>query len=177
MKGHPYIPWYFDARGNALDLVTEAQSWWGTPFHFYSRAKGQHGGIDCLGFCEEVTAAAGLERWAFERSQEDYSRHVIQDTISNHLRGKINNDASRALAARWKEILEDDIPAMVGDLMIWKDGSTTTGRGVFHMGIMISPVIFMQCSPRLGVCEGQIDDPTYSEHLYARFRARAFPLP
>ena len=43
------------------------------------------------------------------------------------------------------------------------------------MGIMINERIFMQCAPRINVCEAQIDDPTYGDHLFAHFRARAVP--
>lgn len=172
------MSWFFSDPTNAEALVTEARSWWGTPFHFFSRAKGPQGGIDCLGFCEEVTAAAGLERWAFDRSSADYSRHVHNDTIANTLRGLDDSAASRTIAARWAElpVVERDFvdPPMPGDLVLYKDEGTT-GLGVFHMGIMISPTIFMQCAPRLGVCEAQIDDPTYSSRLLAHFRARALP--
>lgn len=173
------MTWFFEDAAHVQALRTEAASWFGTPFHFYSRAKGYDGGIDCVGFCEEVTAAAGLERWAFERSGEDYSRHVINDTIANLLRGKIENDASRTLAARWAElpVKDNDFtePPMVGDLVLYKDGSRETGSAVFHIGVMISPTIFMQCAPRIKVCEAQIDDPTYSGKLFAHFRARSLP--
>ena len=172
------MTWFFDDPNRAATLIAEAYSWAGTPFAEFSRAKGRHGGIDCAGFCEEVTAAAGLERFAFDRTEHDYSRHVHNDKILNHLRGLADNHASTELAARWTELpvvngAFIDQP-MVGDLLIMKDGGRS-GRGVFHMPIMVSPVLFMHCAPRLGVLEGQIDDPTYSDHLAAHFRARLRP--
>lgn len=193
--------WFFDDPAKAELLISEARSWWGTPFAYFSRAKGPHGGIDCVGWCEEVTAAAGLERFAFERSETDYSRHVHNNKILNHLRGLATEftelpyegwedwsrfadmpvAASLALAARWAELPVRDRdftePPMIGDLLIYKDtGRRGRGNGVFHMPLMISPTIFMQCAPYIGgVSEGQIDDPTYADHLDAHFRARATP--
>jgi hypothetical protein len=169
--------WFFSDPEKAAELVAEARSWFGTRFHFYSRMKGA--GVDCVGFCEEVTAAIGLERWAFDRKPDDYSRHVERNTIVKLLRGQEHHPAAAILAARWHEFEVNDHaftePPMVGDLVLYRDGNERLGVGVFHMGLMTNDKIFMQCAPRLNVCEAQIDDPTYGDHLFAHFRARAEP--
>ena len=94
--------WFFSDPEKADALVAEARSWFGTRFHFYSRMKGA--GVDCVGFCEEVTAAVGLERWSFERKPDDYSRHVERNTIVKLLRGQEHHPAAPILAARWAEL-------------------------------------------------------------------------
>ncbi len=169
------LKWFFADPARVDALIAEARSWWGTPFAYFSRAKGPSGGIDCMGFVEEVTATAGLERFAVARTDEDYSRHVHNDKILNNLRGLDPDPISATLAARWVElpVVDGDFvdPPMVGDLLILKDAGGR-GTGVFHMPLMISPTLFMHCAPRLGVIEGQIDDPTYRSHLVAHFRAR-----
>jgi cell wall-associated NlpC family hydrolase len=167
--------WYFEDPTRAAALIAAARSWRGTPFAMFSRAKGPHGGVDCVAFVEEVTAAAGLERFDLGRTDEDYSRHVHNDKILNHFRGLADNPNSVVIARRWDELPEKLRSApMVGDILICKDGGRIgdRGNGVFHMPIMVSPTIFMHCAPKLGVAEGQIDDPTYSDHIVAHFRAR-----
>lgn len=172
------MKWFFEDADAARKLRNECESWRGTPFAYFSRAKGPHGGIDCLGFVEEVTAAVGLESWTFERTNEDYSRHVHNDKILKHLRGQVDDPASATLFARWAEfmVVEEHFTEqpMTGDLLILKDAGGR-GNGVFHMPIMINGSIFMHCAPPIGVLEGQIDDPTYRTRLYAHFRARATP--
>lgn len=66
-------------------------------------------------------------------------------------------------------------PTMIGDLLILKDAGRhgRTGNGIFHMLVMTGRRKFTQCAPRLGVHEGNIDDPTYRKILVAHFRARA----
>lgn len=171
--------WFFEDEGRVFLLRAEAYSWTGTPFAYFSRAKGVNGGIDCLGLIEEITAAVGLERFAFERTDADYSRHIHNDKILNNLRGLDDTEASATLKARWSELQVVDgeftEAPMVGDLPIYKDAGVR-GNGVFHMPIMITSSLFIHCAPRLGVIEGQIDDPTYANHLVAHFRARATPL-
>jgi cell wall-associated NlpC family hydrolase len=55
-----------------------------------------------------------------------------------------------------------------GDLLLLR-----TGKGLWHMPVMLSPTAFMQCAFPDGVTEGDITAPNYNEHLVAAFRARA----
>lgn len=121
--------------------------------------------------------AGAIEPFTFPRTGADYSRHVHNDRILNVLRGKDDDPQSATVAARFAElsIIEGDFAEtpMPGDILILKDGSERTGLGVWHMPVMMTQRKFFHCVPRLGVCEGNIDDPTWRNHLVAHFRARA----
>jgi cell wall-associated NlpC family hydrolase len=170
--------WYFEDQSKVDLLRAEAKSWLGTRFVPFSRAKG--GGIDCVGFVEEVLAAAGLERLNFQRTDADYSRHTHNTRILDYMRGTNDDPQSKVIAARLADIPVKDHeftePPMPGDILVLKDGSDRTGLGIWHMPVMMTNRKFMQSAPRLGVCEGNIKDSTYRTHLEAHFRARATPL-
>ncbi len=173
------MSWFFDDAEAVQRLCITRDEWAGTPFAPWSRAKGPSGGVDCVGYVEELMAGAGLPRLDFPRSAHDYSRNVHNDKILNYLRGLHEDEQSARLKAIFAEfpVMENDFtePPMVGDLLILKDQGRhgRTGNGVFHMPVMIGPRKFTHCAPRLGVNEGNIEDPTYRNHLVAHFRARS----
>jgi cell wall-associated NlpC family hydrolase len=169
--------WFFSSAAAVQQLITECESWRRTPFRFGSRAKGIGGGTDCVGFCEAVMLAAGaVTQFNFPRGPEDNSRHVHNDKILNYLRGKIDDPQSAYLASRFAELPFIPQPSafnlslMPGDLLILK-----TGRGLYHMPIMMSSTAFMQCAYPQGVTEGDITAPNYRAYLVTAFRARGVP--
>jgi hypothetical protein len=172
--------WFFQDADAVQALRIEAASWERTPFAQFSKAKGVDGGIDCAGFAEAVMAAAGIGGFEIPRMANDYSRHVHNDRILDYLRGRHEDPQSALIAARFAELaVVDNDPVedlMPGDVLILKDGSNRTMLGVWHMPVMMTRRKFMHCAPRLGVCEGNIDDATYRRNFIAHFRARAIPL-
>jgi len=197
MNGHPIIPGsardsradfgdspkpFFSDATRVQALRIAAASWRLTPFRFGSRAKGKSGGIDCVGLVEELMASAGIERFHFERTPADNSRHVYNEKILNYLRGKIPGDPQSAiLHSRFEELAPlpekkqrtafihyYDPPFMPGDLLIMK-----TGKGLYHMPVLLGQAAFIQCAFPNGVSEGDILAPNYQDYLVAAFRARA----
>ena len=163
------LKWHFDDPEHVARLRHECREWHHTPFHFGSRAKGRTGGTDCVGFCEGVTSACGLESFNFKRWPSDNSRHVYNAKILLYLRGTFPDPQSKILGARWVEKPEKNL--MAGDLVLMK-----TGKGLWHMCVMLDMAAFMQCAHPDGVTEGTITAPNYSDHVETFFRARAVPL-
>jgi hypothetical protein len=84
-----------------------------------------HGGVDCVGFVEEVMREAGLPRFEFPRTDHDYSRHVHNDKILDYLRGRVDDVQSAQLATLFAELpIVDHNPVetvMPGDILVLKD--------------------------------------------------------
>jgi hypothetical protein len=192
-------PWYFDDATRVQRLRNECESWRGTPFHFGSSAKG--GGAYCVGFCKSVFVAVGVvKEFNITPGPEDMSLHVHNDKILNFLRGAADDPQSKILSSVFAELTlpaqrSDGLPAnptgcnrgeiklveqtsiggaqappisfLPGDLVLLR-----TGKGLWHMLVMLSPTAFMQCACPDGVTEGDITAPNYREHLVAAFRAR-----
>jgi cell wall-associated NlpC family hydrolase len=176
-----FVPFFSDAEA-VQRLRAAAADWRGTPFHFDARAKGKGGGVDCVGLVEEIMAAAGLERFHFKRAPGDNSRHVYNEKILQYLRGQRSDDEgqSKRLAEIFAELpLPEkkkrtafvhyyEPPFMPGDLIVMK-----TGRGLYHMPVMLSATAFIHCAFPNGVSEGDILAPNYQDYLVAAFRARS----
>jgi cell wall-associated NlpC family hydrolase len=173
--------WFFADESRVALLLSAAEEWNLTPFRFGSRAKGKDGGIDCVGLVEEIMAAAGIERFHFERTPADNSRHVYNEKILDYLRGKYPDPQSKRLLEIFAEL--DPLPEkkqrtafihyyeppfLPGDLLIMK-----TGRGLYHMPVMLTETTFIQCAFPGGVSEGDILAPNYQDYLVAAFRARS----
>jgi hypothetical protein len=179
--------WFFSDPAAVAKLYREAFDWTHdragrrapTPFRFGSSVKGATGGTDCVGLVEQLMAASGIERFNFPREPIDNSRHAHNDKILNYLRGQHADPQSKILAARFAELplpekkkrsaflLYYDPPFMPGDLLIMK-----TGKGLWHMPVMMNDHVFIQCAFPDGVSEGDILAPNYHGYLVALFRAR-----
>jgi cell wall-associated NlpC family hydrolase len=176
--------WYFENAAAVQRLRSAAAEWEGTPFRPFSRAKGEGGGIDCVGFCEEVFVAAGVvQPFSFPRTDADYQSHRTALRILDYLRGKVTDDPQSAqIGAIFAEIrlpqLADGGDAtnlypglfMPGDLLVLRD------EGQIHLPIVLRGRRFVHCMRPDGVSEGTIHDTTFSAHFVAMFRARATPL-
>jgi cell wall-associated NlpC family hydrolase len=158
---------FFSDATRVQALRSECESWRRTPFRFGSSAKGIDGGTDCVGFCEAVLVAAGVfASFNFPRTPADNSRHVHNDKILNYLRGKIDDPQSVYLSRCFEELPLTEF--MSGDLLLLR-----TGKGLWHMCVMLSSTAFMQCAFPDGVTEGNITTSNYRKYLVAAFRARA----
>jgi cell wall-associated NlpC family hydrolase len=100
-------------------VISEAESWIGTPFHHQGRVKGRRGGVDCAMLLLEVFRGAGVitddrtipyysQQWHLHRSDEKYLEMIL------------------AFGAR-----EITTP-QPGDLAIWK-----VGRAFSHGAIVV----------------------------------------
>lgn len=79
------LPSYLNEQRARREVVAEARTWIGTPFHHEARVKGH--GVDCAMLLIEVYAAAGVvERiqpkqyppdWHLHRSEERYLNYVM----------------------------------------------------------------------------------------------------
>lgn len=136
---------------NRDDVVKEAMTWLGTPYHGHARIKGV--GVDCAQLPAAVYAACGLiddfdpsydEQWHLHREEELYLKFVFE---------------------RAKEINLDE--AESGDFLIWRFGRTFS-----HGGIMIDNCRVIHAQIEMGVI---IDDITQNSELINRPR-RAFTL-
>lgn len=181
------MTWHFEDARHVELLVTEGQSWRGTPFAQNSRAKGEGGGIDCAGFCEVLMLAslAIAAPFDFPRTRADYEGHLHNDKILDYLRGRADDEQSQILAARFAELTNIDelIPVaawphgrvvhtglIAGDLLIIE-----ARHGVWHMPVMMSDRSFMHSAFPLGVSEGDVTQGDFRDRLRAVFRARTLP--
>lgn len=170
---------FFDDAEAVQRLRNAFAEWRGTPFRPFSRAKGEGGGIDCVGFAEELLHAAGaVEKFTFPRSSADYqgNAELRAAKVLRYLRGEIEDDAQSAELARRFAELELPVERVTnpngllfqpGDLLVLQHGS------MFHLPVTLDGRRFAHCAYPNGVDEGNIHDPTFSRHLVAHFRARA----
>jgi cell wall-associated NlpC family hydrolase len=195
----PLTPSYFDDPLSAKKLYDEASSWIGTPFreyyeqdieagrkelavlmpHFVIDVKGPAGGIDCIGFVQEVFYRIGaVDKFTFHRDPADYQSHQLGEKVLDWLRGKQDDNQSKLLAAILTEIElpGSDLPEIPdnfckpGDILVLRHGP------LFHLPVIIDHARhFLNALPRLGVVQGTIQDHTFARHLQAIFRMRPTP--
>lgn len=180
--------WFFaDPKSQAL-IKSEGESWVGTPFRPYSRAKGRTGGIDCIGLAEELhRVCKSAPAFHFPRSDADYQGHAFGDRVLKWLRGEYTvgdppriGPQSKKLARIFAELKLPDVPEgehypaeffLPGDLLVMQR------KELFHMPIVYeidtpgNHVRFVNAIPRLGVVRGTLQDWSYRQHLVAAFRA------
>jgi hypothetical protein len=165
--------WFFEDSAHCAALLAEAESWIGTPFMPFSKAKGKFGGIDCVGLAEEIMRNVGASpEFHFPRTSADYQGHAFGDRILEYFRGTGPDPQSALVAARVVELLViDGEPVddpMPGDLLVLRHGE------LFHLPIVIdSERHFVNALPRLGVVRGTLQDSTFKSHFIAMFRVRA----
>ena len=168
--------WFFSDPLAQERLITAAAEWDETPYRPFSRAKGPAGGVDCVGFAEEIFVACGaVEKFSFPRTDADYQSSRAELRVLRYLRGQVADDPQSAyLASRFVEL---ELPEgrinlhpalfMPGDLLVLRDG------GQMHLPIMLRGRRFVHCMNPLGVQLGNIHDTTFSGHFDALFRARS----
>jgi cell wall-associated NlpC family hydrolase len=167
-----------------LDRVTllraEADAWLGTPYYPFSRAKGQDGGVDCLGLTEALYIACGLARegdFVFPRTAADYQSHRAELRVLKYLRGEIAEDPQ---SARLVELFEElPLPEERKNIDVGRflpgDMIALRQAGQFHLPIYLGNRFFVHCLRPLGVVISDLHDPTYATHFDAHFRPRALP--
>lgn len=164
--------WFFSDPAAVARLVAEAHALRGKPFHQVTN--------DCVWLAERLHVASGsVAAFNFPRTPTDYSRHVHNDKILDYLRGEHSDPQSASLAQTFAELplpekkqlsafrFDYEPPFMPGDLLIMR-----TGKGLYHMPVMITDRAFIQCAYPDGVSEGDILAPNYRGYLIALFRAR-----
>jgi cell wall-associated NlpC family hydrolase len=188
-------------------LLAAERAWDGTPFREFSRAQGAEGGIDCVGYVEELFIAAGVVRrgdFEFARTMADYQSSRLELRILRMLRGEVADDPqSLRLAEIFAEVelpLTDKAQCILAapdasdgerkaalkdhatqnlDPAFFLPGDLLVLRrgGEMHLPVSLGGRKITHCARPLGVQRANIHDPTYSENLDAVFRARAIASP
>ncbi len=178
-------PWFFSDPAAVTLVRNTADSWDRTPFAQGSKAKGPTGGIDCVGFVEEVMRETGVApAFNFPRSDADYKGHAHNDKIVDYLRGQKTDDPQSAQLARifaklenieelvpkaeWPNRLVINTGLMPGDLLVIQPRI-----GIWHLPIMMTDRMFKHCAFPGGVTEGDITQEDYRSRIVAIFRARS----
>jgi hypothetical protein len=152
------MTWYFDDPVNVRLLLDAADEWKGTPFRKFSRAKGPGDG-----------------EFLFSRSDADYSSAAALPRVIHYLRGQVADDPQSArLAELFAEIeIPDNTTNIAPDFFLPGDLLVLRRKGQFHVPVILARRQFINAVPALGVIEGDIHNPEFSDHLIALFRARA----
>jgi hypothetical protein len=183
--------WFFADIARVAALFAAIDECRGTPWAQHGRVAGREGGLDCVSFVEYVFTAAGVgqgREFTFLRTSADYQTARTYLRILHMLRGQDGDPQSKWLSEIFAEVplpipqgalptgetmpwLNPDSTLFVpGDLAILRHG------GMFHLPVMTRGRHFVDCVKGKGVDDGNMHDPTYSNHLIALFRARKLNL-
>ncbi len=177
--GHPARrsdKYFFEDIDHAAALLAEAESWEGTPFVAYSKAKGPGGGVDCVRLCEAIMVATGAaEPFEFPQTPMDFTLHSDRSLVLEYLRGAYAGDLkqSKRLSRMFKEIPMPIgyLTIIPGDLLAFR-----VGRAVNHLTVALDHERFIHCLRPIGTVVATLQDSTFAPRLHAVFRARAKPL-
>lgn len=105
------------------DLITEARTWYGTPYRHQANVKGENGGVDCVGLITGVCLNLGLI------TKEDM-KNVPAYPQEWHLHQEIPllTDVMKKFGCVEKKVL-NPIP---GDLVVFKIGKVPS-----HLGMLL----------------------------------------
>lgn len=188
--------WVFSDSDLCALLLTVADSWIGTPWRPYSKAKGPAGGIDCVGLVEEIMLEVGAApEFTFPRTSADYDYgSPVQDPgdasgtddiglegkVLDYIRGNAKFEtgddvpASVTLGAMCVEL---ELPDLSGDAEVPADlfmpGDIIIMRkgGLFHIGIVLdTDRHFLSCLPRLRTKRTTLQQSIFKDHIVAAFR-------
>jgi hypothetical protein len=158
--------WYYEPAARAADVVSEMQSWAGTPFWANTRGRPKKGvRSDCVAFAEAVwvkTGACPPIQWP------DYVTHNGGAKMLEVLLSAL------AVIPRLTRVWQPaDCPAseaavIAGDLLV---GSS--GRARHHVAMAADNNTVWHCTEQHGVCEGNRQDPMLSNYLIGIYRFSA----
>ena len=140
-------------------LKQEMESWFGTPFHQRSHAKGESGGVDCVGLVQDIyyTLGAIPEMYPLPDYAIDWHKHnehsMLEDFINIHY-------------ADCFLVIDKDDPVMVGDLL----GIIPRGRCIHHAGIVHREGMFAHTMLGKGVIENHVRENYMGFELGKIFR-------
>ncbi len=95
-------------------IIAEARTWIGTPFHHQARLKGPRGGVDCVGLLVGTAGAVGIEL----EDASDYNRRPEANRLLEELRAR----------PQLEEI--DPATARAGDMLIFWAAAEGIGQHV-----------------------------------------------
>ena len=146
-------------------IVTEALSWEGTPFHVGSHAKGPGGGVDCAGLVMAVFAAVNMvvmEPLPFiDPRHASHNKHsFILEWLDRHpeLGRNVSNEVTFIDRIGQRGIL-------AGDVVCYRYGLC-----VHHCGIAISEVYTMQAVHPYGVTRFDMTGQYFKAQYQATYR-------
>ncbi len=154
------LPYYrTDARREAL--LSEAQSWQGTPFRPNGKARGRDGGVDCAHYLAAVHAAAGacepldLPDLPVEVVVHWHEHHGVSRVLKffemPELRGRV-------------ERVDENEPTMIGDVAVLKVGQTE-----HHLAIHGGTHLYHVVRPA-GVVRHSVRDQSITAIIRAGYR-------
>ncbi len=196
----PSMKYFFEDIDHVAALLEEAESWVGTPFMAYGKAKGPGGGVDCARICEAVMINCGVvEPFEFPMTPMDYTMHNDRSLVLEYLRGQIKTGSpprtdpqSKRLARHFEEVkgfrvqgsesetrnlnpepFPNPEPFLIlpGDLLAFR-----VGRAVNHLTVALDAIHFLHCLKPVGTVIANLQDSTFAPRLQTVFRARAKPL-
>jgi NlpC/P60 family putative phage cell wall peptidase len=142
----------------AADIIAEARSWIGTPYHHQASVKGV--GCDCLGLVRGVWRAVhGPEPERLPGYSRDWGETLAEETI---------------IAAARRHLVEIGVPdALPGDVVVFR---IRPGRVAKHVGIMTAPQRFVHAQNGGPVSEVPLSD-WWRRRIVAAFRFPAVAPP
>lgn len=133
---------------NRNDIVAEARSWLGTPYHHQGSVKGA--GCDCLGLVRGVYRALyGPE----------------PGKVPPYARENEGGEGERLVAGMSRYLSRVDPPGLPGDVLVFRLRPGTPAR---HCGILIAPSRFIHAVSGRSVAEASLS-PWWSRRLVACF--------
>lgn len=140
-------------------LLEESRSWLGTPFHMRSHAKGESGGVDCVGLVQDIFYALGVipDMYTLPEYAIDWHKHNDHSMLEDFIN---INYADSFL------VIEPDEPVCVGDLL----GIIPRGRCIHHAGIVHQEGRFIHTMVGKGVIESNQNESSSGFELGKIFR-------
>ena len=128
------------------DVVIEARTWLGTPWHHHQKCK--HYGCDCVGLLMGVADNTGVPR----------------GEVANYYRTPVEDSLYQELKSRYSEIREEEIEP--GDIVLFE-----INRLPRHVAIISYNGYMIHASQVNGVVEVTLDH-RWRDRAYAWFRLR-----
>ena len=158
-------PFFMDAIRRA-QLLAVARTWLRTPFHAHAGIKGA--GVDCVHLCAAIYIEAGaLEVFNPPKYALDGGAHAAQSLITDWVEQCGRFEAlfvQSSVPPRRDQ--GSRFPALQpGDLLCF-----TLGRVEWHVGILITPQLFIHAQRDLGVAENYLAARAWSRRLTRAYR-------
>ncbi len=143
---------YFESLERRQALVTEAQSWLGTPFRPHAGVKGV--GADCVGLVHGILHNIGaIGEVTFPDYTMDGGSHLTASQLGEFI-----------ISLGWFTEVKFGV-VETGDLVTFK-----LGRVAHHVGLAVSQAAFIHVYRGMCAGEATLADPTWKTRLTAVYR-------
>lgn len=145
--------YFFDDVKRVKALEAEAQRWIGTPFVPFQGVR--QGGCDCIHLVHQLALACGFNH---DLKPPRYTLDATAHREHSQLREYLESIPNCVM-------LEAGAPLMPGDLVTF-----IMGRAPHHIGMVVTPPVFIHSMRGLGTTFGQLNDPTYANRKDTVYR-------